>query len=150
MNSISDLYTRHRDKFAFRGNRPGESLQSKINELALIGDSYLYLEVRLALVNAGLNTSQIATSTSQHLSNYAMTNQAIALGLIPDSHVGVHAAGTLLEAVFGYWHMSARRRDSKALIYTPYQSAFRGHIKSVVQSCITEHRHGDLHDRLFS
>lgn len=148
-NTIFDLYKRHQAVFAFRGNRPGESPNTKINELALIGDSFLYLEVRTKLVMQGLNTSQISNSTSKYLSNFGLTDRAVELGIIPNRQVGTHAAGTLLEAIFGFWWLSSRKRDSKALIYTPYQAAFKSAIASIVSDSMADHASNKMFDDMF-
>lgn len=131
--------------FRFRGNRPGEAMDTPIDELALIGDRYLYLEVTLRLFHKRLSNSQITVACSTFMSNAAFKEEAIRMGLVEPENA-THASGTLLEALVGYWHLSSRSPKGHEFVYLPYKECMEQFLDELVARCLTRTANNSLDD----
>lgn len=133
--SLADLYNEKSNHFRFKGDRPGESSTTRINELAIIGDAYLKLEVVKQLVNQKFTNSQITQAVSSVLSNLSLKEWAMKSGLSISKSAATHASGTLLEALVGYLALS-KDYEAGQEIFVKYQGALNSLIFSLVLESI--------------
>lgn len=131
--TLLDLYREKGDHFRFKGDRPGESPTTRINELALVGDAFLKLELVTALVKMKFTNSQITMAVSNVLSNFALKEWAIKSGIIVSRTAGTHASGTLLEALVGYLAIARDNGKGKEL-YSKYCFALKALIDDLIES----------------
>lgn len=122
LTHLSNLFKEKRDHFRFKGDRPGESPTTRINELAIVGDAYLKLELVKQLVNRGFTNSQITHAVSTVLSNSSLKEWATKVGLSVSKAAATHATGTLLESLVGYLAL-AKDYETGQEIYVEYKDS---------------------------
>lgn len=147
--TILDLYKQFPTVFRFKGNRPNESMATRINELALVGDGVLALAVRTRLVFYGHDASQITQAFARFLSNAALAEVAVQHGILDGAGYATHASGTLLEAIVGYWYMSQFRDKTKDTIFALYKPAFDALFDTISTGADAYIKNGSVMDDLF-
>lgn len=132
-NTLLDLFKTYPHVFRFKGNRPGESLTTRLDDLALVGDAYLKERVIFNLFSLGYNNSEITVAISNVLSNASLKELAVTYGLLRQQDA-THASGTLLEALAGYIHVASRNDKAFHTVYLIYKDALEELIISITSS----------------
>lgn len=136
LSALKSFYLGYSSSLRFKGNQPGQDPNSKINELAMIGDAYLRYAVVTQLVLRGWGNSELTTAISRELSNRALSSIAQQAEL-PSSN-STHSEGTLLEAMVGLWHMGSIISSREANdVYLAHRQTFESLIDYIVSQCIT-------------
>lgn len=134
LTSLTKFYSDNAQALAPKSS---ENFNSKLNELAMIGDKYLSYRITCELVKAGLSNSLITISLSNVLSNARMSSLLCDLSL-PTSHSS-HVNGTLLEGMVGLWVLSGQMPET-APFYGEWSDTFEQLILIFVDMCLSMHK----------
>lgn len=143
---LKSFYMDNAQYFKPKGNGVGQSMDSRLAELALVGDKYLSYRISQELILSGLSNSQATIVMGQTLSNRYLSDIATQVDL--PVGVGSHANGTLLEAMVGYWILSSRVGTYETMdrTFCKHQDAFEGLISYLVSKSLTVHRNTSFMD----
>lgn len=137
LQELKEFYDAYPYAFMYKGNLPGQSTNSKLNEFALIGDAYLKLQLAVRLLSRGYTNSQMTSALGKVLSNANLSELANKANLpIGNS---VHANGSLLEALVGFWYNGQYVPDVAAnRVHEHYGQLFEIHLINYLEQCCIE------------
>lgn len=147
-SGLAKFYVEFEPRFRSKGSQPNQSSLSKVAELAFVGDKLISLYVAKQLILNGLSNAEATVVMGEVLSNASFSEIARKLELPIGS--GVHANGTLLEAMVGFWHLSASfelpsfAEDADQPIYDRYSEAFHCLLDYLSAQCLNKHRNNSF------